>query len=83
MAFTKANLTLVGGNASVQLWNYYTADAQATVVASAYFNDMIDDMNVGDIIIVTYLGGGSSGSSELIVTSVTTNVTTTDNVTQT
>jgi len=83
MAFNKAYLTRVGGSATQQLWTYYSTDAAATIYAANYFDDMIDDMNLGDIILCVYLGAGSSGTMELCVAGVTTHVTTTTNVTQT
>ena len=53
-------------------FSYRTADAIATVTASAYFNAKIRDMNVGDRIWVH----ASDAYKWIIVTSVTTNVTT-------
>jgi hypothetical protein len=82
MAFNKAYLTRVGGSATQQLFTYYSTDGASTIVASAYFNDVIADMNLGDIILCVYLGAGANATMELVVSSVTTNVTTTNNVTQ-
>jgi hypothetical protein len=53
-------------------WSYVTTDTMATVKASAYFNAMIQLFNVGDIINVK----ASDAEGFIVVTSVTTNVTT-------
>lgn len=53
-------------------FSYRTADAIATVTASAYFNKKIRDLNVGDRIYVH----AADAYKFIIVTSVTTNVTT-------
>ena len=49
-----------------------SADALATIVASAYFNDVIRRLEVGNIIYIR----ASDGAALVKVTSVTTNVTT-------
>jgi hypothetical protein len=83
MAFNAGYMTRIGGNANFNTYTYTTADTQDTVIASGYFDSMINDLNVGDIILLVFDTGGTIGTSELIVTSVTSAVTTTDNVTQT
>jgi hypothetical protein len=83
MAFDKAYLTRVGGNATQQVWTYRSADAAATIKASDYFLDMIDDFIVSDIILVSAVYGGTAVIQVLQVTNVTTTVDTDDNITQT
>lgn len=54
MAFTVANFGPLGGQArqgkSSMWWTYTTTDAIATVNTAAYFNDVSDLVNVGDVI---------------------------------
>lgn len=88
MAFDHANLTRMGGSGDQQLFLYRTADlltgsAGVDVNESGYFNSVINDLNVGDIILAVTGIGGTVVASLLVVTSVTTNVTVTDNTTQT
>lgn len=53
MAFNKSFLgVLAHGTFSGTLWEYYTADALATVDTAGYFNDASADLRVGDVILV-------------------------------
>ena len=83
MAFNKAYLTRIGGSANQNVYTYWSNDTQATIIGSGYFDDMIDDFNVGDIIIVVFDADGTIGVTEIFITSVTSAVTSIDNVTQT
>lgn len=88
MAFSAAAFTRIGGSGSHQLFIYYTADVLSgsggvDVTESGYFNDVIDDLNVNDVILAVANTGGTAVLAVLIVTSVTTNVTVSTNVTQT
>lgn len=54
MAFVQANLSLVSysGN-GFHIWHYKTAsDALNTVDTAEYFNSMVNEMNVGDVIFI-------------------------------
>ncbi len=69
MAFIRLNFSPVGSQsrrgASPQIFTYQTADAIATVVASGYFpntggaNGMLGNFSPNDVIITTYLTGGT------------------------
>ena len=88
MAFSAANWSRLGGNGTQQMFAYVTTDALSgtagvDVTESAYFNDVIDDLNVHDLILVVADTGGTPVFSRLVVTSVTTNVTVSTNTTQT
>ena len=50
-------------------WFYATADAQATVAASGYFNSATKKLNKGDVIEVAGALGGTPTTSSYIVTS--------------
>ena len=58
MAYTKANLQPIGGQAKAgnapQMWSYTApgTDAIANIIASGYFNDASDVLKVGDLIYV-------------------------------
>ena len=88
MAFSAAAFTRIGGAGDHQLFIYYTADVLTgtggvDVTESSYFNTVIDDLNVNDVILAVCDTGGTDVLVILIVTSVTTNVTVSTNVTQT
>lgn len=59
MAYTHPNLQRVGPSNSdaPTLWTYSTADTQATVNTSGYFNDASADLTVGDLIFVHHGSG--------------------------
>lgn len=74
MAFTLANFEwIVRGNSNVMRFGRYvsTSETWATIVASAYFNDIINELSVGDWILIR----ASDDAGFVNVTSVTTNVT--------
>lgn len=75
MAFTLANWDCLSNTVNVNVvnaWTYHlSTDALATIKASAYFNDRINFLKVGDVIFIK----GSDGREMLAVTSVTGNVT--------
>ena len=52
MAYSSSGLHRIGGASGVNLWIYQTTDAIATVNTAGYFNDMSDDLSVGDVIFV-------------------------------
>lgn len=60
MAFTQANLSLVAysGN-GFHIWHYTTTDAKADIDTEGYFNDMANEMNVGDVIHANTSTGGT------------------------
>jgi len=51
MAFVKSNLSLVSysGN-GFHIWHYTTTEASTAVDGAGYFNDMANEMNLGDVI---------------------------------
>ena len=59
MAFVKANLSLVSysGN-GFHIWHYKsTGDALNTIDTAGYFNDMVSEVNVGDVIFINASNG--------------------------
>ena len=67
MAFARAGWNPIGGQSkkgtAPQLFTYTTADTVATVNTAAYFNDVSDDVSVGDVIISVTSTGGTLASS--------------------
>jgi len=67
MAFARAGWNPIGGQSkkgtAPQLFTYTTTDAVATVNTAAYFNDVSDDVSVGDVIISVTSTGGTLASS--------------------
>ena len=52
MAFAASGLTRVGGDSNGSLWMYTSADANADVNTSGYFNSAANMLDVRDLIIV-------------------------------
>jgi len=69
MALTAANLKLVAGGGTGNVWHYTTADAPATVAGSGYFNDVTNNLKQYDIILVAGTTGGTVTIDMLVVTS--------------
>ena len=72
MAFARAGWNPVGGQSkkgsAPQLFTYTTTDTVATVNTAAYFNDVSEDVSVGDVIIsVTSTGGPLASSIHTVV----------------
>lgn len=67
MAFARAGWNPIGGQSkkgtAPQLFSYTTTDTVATVNTAAYFNDVSDDVSVGDVIISVTSTGGTLASS--------------------
>jgi hypothetical protein len=74
MAFSATGLTVIGGSKrgnAPSMYLYKTADTQATVNTSGYFNSLASSLVIGDIIFVydtttpslvlTYVNGNASG----------------------
>ena len=61
MAFVQSDLSLVAysGN-GFHIWHYTTTDAKAAIDSSGYFNDMANEMNVGDVIHANTSTGGTA-----------------------
>lgn len=69
MALTAANLKLVAGAGTGNLFHYNTADAPGTVAGSGYFNSVTDNLKQWDIIFVAGTTGGTATVDTLVVTS--------------
>lgn len=67
MAFDRDGWNPIGGQSkkgqAPQLYTYTTTDAVATVDASGYFNNVSDEVAVGDVIISVTSTGGTLASS--------------------
>ena len=67
MAFARAGWNPIGGQSkkgsAPQLFTYPTTDTVATVNTAAYFNDVSEDVSVGDVIISVTSTGGTLASS--------------------
>ena len=59
MALTAANLKLVAGGGTGNVWHYTTADAPGTVAGSGYFNDVTANLKQYDMILVAGTTGGT------------------------
>jgi|TARA_R100000900_G_scaffold55384_1_gene44683 hypothetical protein len=69
MALTAANLKLVAGGGTGNVFHYNTADAPATVAGSGYFNSVTANLKQYDIILVAGTTGGTVTIDMLVVTS--------------
>ena len=67
MAFARAGWNPIGGQSkkgvAPQVFTYTTTDAVGTVDGAGYFNDVSDDVSVGDVIISVTSTGGTLASS--------------------
>ena len=67
MAFARAGWNPIGGQSkkgsAPQLFTYTTTDTVATVNTAAYFNDVSEDVSVGDVISSVTSTGGTLASS--------------------
>ena len=56
MAFSRTGINPIGGQSkkgtAPQMWTYTSADSIATVNTAGYFNDMTNELSVGDVIFV-------------------------------
>ena len=63
MAFDRDGWQPMGGQAkkglAPQMWSYTSTDAKTDIDASGYFNDVSDDVSVGDLIYVHASTGGT------------------------
>ena len=73
MAFARANWQPIGGMSkrgnAPAIWSYTTTDAKTVVDAAAYFNDVSDDVTVGDMIYSYASTGGTATASWHVVLS--------------
>ena len=67
MAFARAGWNPIGGQSkkgtAPQLFTFTTTDAVGTLDGAGYFNDVSDDVSVGDIIISVTSTAGTLASS--------------------
>lgn len=73
MAFSRAGWGPIGGQSmkgSVPaMWSYTSTDAKTDIDASGYFNNVSDDVTVGDIIYSWASTGGTATASWHVVVS--------------
>jgi hypothetical protein len=69
MALTAANLKLIAGGGTGNVWHYNTTDAPATVAGSGYFNSVTTNLKQYDMILVAGTTGGTHTFDLLGVTS--------------
>jgi hypothetical protein len=69
MALTAANLKLVAGGGTGNIFHYNSADAVGTIVGSGYFNDVTTNLKQWDVICVIGATGGTPTVDMLVVTS--------------
>lgn len=67
-AFDSSNMNRMQAG-SVTLWLYKSTDTLATIIASGYFSDHVDELRENDIILVVGSSGGTQTVDMLVVTS--------------
>jgi hypothetical protein len=80
MAFTPATFLPLSGMANSDAprhYTYATADSKATAVASGYFDDIADTLNVNDLIWAVGVTGGTQVFTLILVDAITAGVVTT------
>jgi hypothetical protein len=73
MAFSRTGWQPIGGQAkkgvAPAMWSYTSTDAKTDIDAAGYFNDVSDDVTVGDIIYSWASTGGTATASWHVVVS--------------
>ena len=73
MAFSRDGWGPIGGQSrrgnAPQIWSYTTTDAHTVVRVAAYFNDVSDEVAVGDLIYSWASTGGTATASWHVVVS--------------
>jgi hypothetical protein len=73
MAFSRDGWGPIGGQSrkgsQPQIWSYSTTDAQTVVRVAAYFNDVSEEVAVGDLIYSWASSGGTATASHHVVVS--------------
>ena len=73
MAFARSGWNPIGGQSkkgnSPAMWSYTSTDAHTAIRAAAYFNNVSDDVTVGDIIYSWASTGGTATASWHVVVS--------------
>lgn len=72
MAFDKSKwsrMTTSANSAIPTMWGYSTTDATATVDTAGYFNNVSDDVQVGDMIMANTSTGGTLAAGFYLVSS--------------
>lgn len=82
MAFIRKDFMLIGGLArrgdAPRVFSYKTTDAGTAVAASGYFNEMAEQLDAGDIILVSTMASGAATACDLLaVAAITAGVVTT------
>ena len=67
MALERSQMSLLASGAYGKVWQYWTADAKATVVAADYFLGMYSDLNPGDVVHVRAVVGGTEVHFDLSI----------------
>lgn len=71
MTFAARNLSVLSYANGFTLWHYTSADNNAAVTGSNYFNDAADMLRKGDLIVANIDTGGTQANKLLFVASVT------------
>tara|TARA_R100000664_G_scaffold28481_1_gene39775 strand:- start:6838 stop:7119 length:282 start_codon:yes stop_codon:yes gene_type:complete len=73
MAFSRTGWQPIGGQAkkgtAPAMWSYTSTDAKTVIDGAGYFNDVSDDVTVGDIIYSWASTGGTATASWHVVVS--------------
>ncbi len=73
MAFSRTGWQPIGGQAkkgvAPAMWSYTSTDASSAIRAAGYFNNVSDDVTVGDIIYSWASTGGTATASWHVVVS--------------
>jgi|TARA_Y100000401_G_scaffold117393_1_gene125993 hypothetical protein len=73
MAFSRDGWSPIGGQSkrgsAPQMWSYTSTDAHTAIRAAGYFNDLSDEVAVGDIIYSWASTGGTATASWHVVVS--------------
>lgn len=68
MAFTASNLSVLAYANNFTLWHYTTTEAAATIEGAGYFNNAVDMLRKGDLMIINIDTDGTPSTKFYIVT---------------
>lgn len=68
MAFDASNLSVLAYANNFTLWHYTSTDTEAQITTAGYFNNAVDMMRVGDLVVINIDTDGTPSTKFYIVT---------------
>lgn len=68
MAFVSSDLSVLAYANNFTLWHYTSVDASGTITGAGYFNNAVDMLRVGDLMVINIDTDGTPSTKFYIVT---------------